>query len=219
MSAHRGPRFPIRLRGRALTGRARPILRTGSGRSRPSRSDGAQGPGSTTSHHHLTGAMAQLVAHLLCKQGVTGSSPVGSTAFSLSSSALPPGLPLPPSLRASPYRPPQGSSARFERGQVLSSAAVSAAPSVCSPGVGGDAPGLRPLFPARLAPSLGKSRRPSIHPSLDRLPCPWGVDSMVSSGPALCEVGQRGLSADGFRRAGLALCEAGWISLSGPGLT
>jgi hypothetical protein len=26
-----------------------------------------------------TGAMAQLVAHLLCKQGVTGSSPVGST--------------------------------------------------------------------------------------------------------------------------------------------
>lgn len=26
------------------------------------------------------GAMAQLVAHLLCKQGVTGSSPVGSTA-------------------------------------------------------------------------------------------------------------------------------------------
>ena len=123
----------------------------------------------------------------------------------------PPPFPYPllPPLRASPYRLPQGSSARFERGQVLSSAAVSAAPSVCSPGVGGDAPGPRPLFPARLAPSLGKSRRPSIHPSLDRLPCPWGVDSMVSSGPALCEVGRRGLSADGFRRAGLALCEAG----------
>ena len=32
---------------------------------------------------------------------------------------------------------------------------------------------------------------------------------MVSSGPALCEAGRRGLSADGFRRAGLALCEAG----------
>ena len=27
--------------------------------------------------------MAQLVAHLLCKQGVTGSSPVGSTIFFL----------------------------------------------------------------------------------------------------------------------------------------
>ena len=26
--------------------------------------------------------MAQLVAHLLCKQGVTGSSPVGSTTYS-----------------------------------------------------------------------------------------------------------------------------------------
>ena len=97
MSVHHGPRFPIRLRGQPLTGRARPILRTGAGRSRPSRSDGAQGPGSTTSHHHLIGAMAQLVAHLLCKQGVTGSSPVGSTAFSLSSSTPSPGLPLPPS--------------------------------------------------------------------------------------------------------------------------
>lgn len=30
------------------------------------------------------GAMAQLVAHLLCKQGVTGSSPVGSTAYVVS---------------------------------------------------------------------------------------------------------------------------------------
>lgn len=30
------------------------------------------------------GAMAQLVAHLLCKQGVTGSSPVGSTAHVVS---------------------------------------------------------------------------------------------------------------------------------------
>ncbi len=29
------------------------------------------------------GAMAQLVAHLLCKQGVTGSSPVGSTFLAL----------------------------------------------------------------------------------------------------------------------------------------
>jgi hypothetical protein len=31
------------------------------------------------------GAMAQLVAHLLCKQGVRGSSPLGSTYFPLSS--------------------------------------------------------------------------------------------------------------------------------------
>jgi hypothetical protein len=31
-----------------------------------------------------TGAMAQLVAHLLCKQGVRGSSPLGSTHFPLS---------------------------------------------------------------------------------------------------------------------------------------
>jgi hypothetical protein len=30
------------------------------------------------------GAMAQLVAHLLCKQGVRGSSPLGSTYFPLS---------------------------------------------------------------------------------------------------------------------------------------
>ena len=37
--------------------------------------------------------MAQLVAHLLCKQGVTGSSPVGSTIFPPSSPVLPPGLP------------------------------------------------------------------------------------------------------------------------------
>ena len=36
--------------------------------------------------------MAQLVAHLLCKQGVTGSSPVGSTVFSSSSPVLPRGL-------------------------------------------------------------------------------------------------------------------------------
>ena len=32
----------------------------------------------------LAGAMAQLVAHLLCKQGVRGSSPLGSTYFPLS---------------------------------------------------------------------------------------------------------------------------------------
>ena len=37
--------------------------------------------------------MAQLAAHLLCKQGVTGSSPVGSTIFPPSSPVLPPGLP------------------------------------------------------------------------------------------------------------------------------
>ena len=211
MSAHRGPRFPIRLRGRALTGRARPILRTGSGRSRPSRSDGAQGPGSTTSHHHLTGAMAQLVAHLLCKQGVTGSSPVGSTAFSSSSSALPPG----PLLTA------------FPRDHLRGSSGVrSCRPRPCRPhrpsARSGWAVTLRDSARCSLRASprpWEESRRPSIHPSLDRLPCPWGVDSMVSSGLALCEAGRRGLSAGGFRRAELALCEAGWISLSGPGLT
>ena len=56
--------------------------------------------------------MAQLVAHLLCKQGVTGSSPVGSTTFSPSSPVLPPGLPFrppAPSLRVpSPLCPPVG---------------------------------------------------------------------------------------------------------------
>ena len=45
--------------------------------------------------------MAQLAAHLLCKQGVTGSSPVGSTIFPPSSPVLPPGL---------PFRLPSGSS-------------------------------------------------------------------------------------------------------------
>jgi hypothetical protein len=40
---------------------------------------GSAGPLSGTGHR-LTGAMAQLVAHLLCKQGVRGSSPLGSTA-------------------------------------------------------------------------------------------------------------------------------------------
>ena len=44
----------------------------------------------------LAGAMAQLVAHLLCKQGVRGSSPLGSTYFPLSNllSALIGGLVL-----------------------------------------------------------------------------------------------------------------------------
>ena len=37
--------------------------------------------------------MAQLVAHLLCKQGVTGSSPVGSTTYFLVFS-IPRGVPL-----------------------------------------------------------------------------------------------------------------------------
>ena len=36
-------------------------------------------PQSAPNHNYTPGAMAQLVAHLLCKQGVTGSSPVGST--------------------------------------------------------------------------------------------------------------------------------------------
>ena len=98
---------------RPLTGRAgADRTRTGGrghcgrepGRSRPSRSDGAQSPGSPTSYHRPTGAMAQLAAHLLCKQGVTGSSPVGSTTFSPSSPVLPPGLPFRPP--APPLRVP-----------------------------------------------------------------------------------------------------------------
>ena len=88
---------------RPLTGRAgADRTRTGGrghcgrepGRSRPSRSDGAQSPGSPTSYHRPTGAMAQLAAHLLCKQGVTGSSPVGSTTFSPSSPCSSTGPPL-----------------------------------------------------------------------------------------------------------------------------
>ena len=35
------------------------------------------------------GAMAQLVAHLLCKQGVRGSSPLGSTYLPLSEASYP----------------------------------------------------------------------------------------------------------------------------------
>ena len=89
---------------RPLTGRAgADRTRTGGrghcgrepGRSRSSRSDGAQSPGSPTSYHRPTGAMAQLAAHLLCKQGVTGSSPVGSTTFSPSSPCSSTGPPLP----------------------------------------------------------------------------------------------------------------------------
>ena len=98
---------------RPLTGRAgADRTRTGGrghcgrepGRSRPSRSGGAQSPGSPTSYHRPTGAMAQLAAHLLCKQGVTGSSPVGSTTFPPSSPVLPPGLPFRPP--APPLRVP-----------------------------------------------------------------------------------------------------------------
>jgi hypothetical protein len=37
----------------------------------------ARGPPTRANSDH--GAMAQLVAHLLCKQGVRGSSPLGST--------------------------------------------------------------------------------------------------------------------------------------------
>ena len=119
---------------RPLTGRAgADRTRTGGrghcgrepGRSRPSRSDGAQSPGSPTSYHRPTGAMAQLAAHLLCKQGVTGSSPVGSTTFSPSSPCSSTGPPLPtpcasPPGPLSPYAlrrgspfpcpPPRGSS-------------------------------------------------------------------------------------------------------------
>ena len=107
---------------RPLTGRAgADRTRTGGrghcgrepGRSRPSRSDGAQSPGSPTSYHRPTGAMAQLAAHLLCKQGVTGSSPVGSTTFSPSSPCSSTGPPLPtpcafPPGPLSPYAPPSG---------------------------------------------------------------------------------------------------------------
>ena len=109
---------------RPLTGRAgADRTRTGGrghcgrepGRSRPSRSDGAQSPGSPTSYHRLTGAMAQLAAHLLCKQGVTGSSPVGSTTFSPSSPCSSTGPPLPtpcasPPGPLSPYALRRGSS-------------------------------------------------------------------------------------------------------------
>ena len=42
---------------------------------------------------------------------------------------------------------------------------------------------------------------------------PGGVDSVMSPQVALCEVGRRGSSAAGFRRAGLARREAGWIVL------
>ena len=109
---------------RPLTGRAgADRTRTGGrghcgrepGRSRPSRSDGAQSPGSPTSYHRPTGAMAQLAAHLLCKQGVTGSSPVGSTTFSPSSPCSSTGPPLPtpcasPPGPLSPYALRRGSS-------------------------------------------------------------------------------------------------------------
>ena len=46
-------------------------------------SSAARGP--PTRGNDCRGAMAQLVAHLLCKQGVRGSSPLGSTYFPLSS--------------------------------------------------------------------------------------------------------------------------------------
>ena len=36
-------------------------------------------PGNKDPLNSIFGAMAQLVAHLLCKQGVTGSNPVSST--------------------------------------------------------------------------------------------------------------------------------------------
>ena len=45
-------------------------------------------------------------------------------------------------------------------------------------------------------------------------PAPGGVDSVMSPGLALCEVGSHNASAGGFRRAGLALCELRWISAS-----
>lgn len=44
-------------------------------------------------------------------------------------------------------------------------------------------------------------------------PTPGGVDLVMSPGLALCQVGSRGSSADGFRRAGLAWREVGWIPL------
>ena len=100
---------------RPLTGRAgADRTRTGGrghcgrepGRSRSSRSDGAQSPGSPTSYHRPTGAMAQLAAHLLCKQGVTGSSPVGSTTFSPSSHCSSTGPPLPTPCASPPGPPP-----------------------------------------------------------------------------------------------------------------
>ena len=131
---------------RPLTGRAgADRTRTGGrghcgrepGRSRPSRSDGAQSPGSPTSYHRPTGAMAQLAAHLLCKQGVTGSSPVGSTTFSPSSPCSSTGPPLP-----TPCASPPGplSPYALRRGSPFPCALLPAALLPLMPSAGGPPP-------------------------------------------------------------------------------
>ena len=144
---------------RPLTGRAgADRTRTGGrghcgrepGRSRSSRSDGAQSPGSPTSYHRPTGAMAQLAAHLLCKQGVTGSSPVGSTTFSPSSPCSSTGPPLP-----TPCASPPGplSPYALRRGSPFPCALLPAALLSPMPSSGGSPPSCSLVRAVRLSAS------------------------------------------------------------------
>ena len=68
----------------------------------------------------------------------------------------------------------------------------------------------------RLSPASGESACPlaAASPTPCLSPVPGGVVSVMSPGLALRQVGSRGSSADGFRRAGLAWREVGWIPLS-----
>ena len=81
--------------------------------------------------------MAQLAAHLLCKQGVTGSSPVGSTTFSPSSPCSSTGPPLP-----TPCASPPGplSPYALRRGSPFPCALLPAALLPLMPSAGGPPP-------------------------------------------------------------------------------
>ena len=94
------------------------------------------------------------------------------------------------------------SSARFGQGRVRSSTVVSVAPSSARPVPGKSRMRSGTRRAARPSPASGESACPlaAASPTPCLSPAPGGVDLVMSPGLALCQVGSRGSSADGFRR-------------------